>query len=129
MAALDKLPKGAATTDAVRHHLAVELSKGAPTLKEIAPRLRMSSRTLHRRLEEERTSYRDILNEVRRELATRHLQERHLAIGEIAFMLGFSEPSAFHRAFKRWTGRAPLDYRNIERSGAGASAPLRTAQI
>ena len=112
MAALNKLPKGAATTDAVRHHLAAELSKGAPTLKEIAPRLRMSSRTLHRRLEEERTSYRQVLDEVRRELAARHLQERHLAIGEIAFVLGFSEPSAFHRAFKRWTGRAPLHYRN-----------------
>jgi AraC-like DNA-binding protein len=118
MAALHRLPKGAATTDAVRRHLAGELSKGAPTLEQVAPRLRMSTRTLHRRLEEERTSYREILNEVRRELATRHLQERQLAIGEIAFLLGFSEPSAFHRAFKRWTGHAPLDYRDMGQTSA-----------
>ena len=45
---------------------------------------------------------------LRRELAARHLSERRLAISEIAFLLGFSEPSAFHRAFKRWTGHAPL---------------------
>jgi AraC-like DNA-binding protein len=118
IAALQKLPKGAVTTDAVRRHLAAELSKGAPTLEQVAPRLRMSPRTLHRRLEEERTSYRVILNEVRRELATRYLQERQLAIGEIAFVLGFSEPSAFHRAFKRWTGHAPLDYRDMAEARA-----------
>jgi AraC-like DNA-binding protein len=73
-----------------------------------APRLHMSPRTLHRRLEEEGTSFRQVLTEVRRELAARHLSERRLAIGEIAFLLGFSEPSAFHRAFKRWTGHGPL---------------------
>jgi AraC-like DNA-binding protein len=46
------------------------------------------------------------------------LQERQLAIGEIAFLLGFSEPSAFHRAFKRWTGHAPLDYRDMGQTSA-----------
>jgi AraC-like DNA-binding protein len=50
---------------------------------------------------------------VRREIAARHLAERQLAISKIAFLLGFSEPSAFHRAFKRWTGRAPLSYREL----------------
>ncbi len=111
--ALQKLPKGEAATDALRRHLAGELCKGQPILEQIAPRLHMSPRTLHRRLEEEQTSFRDILTEVRRELAARHLAERQLAIGEIAFMLGFSEPSAFHRAFKRWTGQAPLKYREL----------------
>ena len=53
--------------------------------------------------------------EVRRD--ARHLSERQLAIGEIAFLLGLSEPSAFHRAFKRWTGLAPLTYSEIARAG------------
>ncbi len=108
-----KLPKGEAVTDAVRRLLAGELCNGEPNLDEIAPRLHMSARTLHRRLEEERTSFRQVLAEVRREIAARHLSERRLAIGEIAFLLGFSEPSAFHRAFKRWTGHAPLAYRQL----------------
>lgn len=112
-AILETLPKGEAATDAVRRHLAGELGEGQPTLELIAPRLHMSARTLHRRLEEEGTSFREILTEVRREIATRYLLERRLAIGEIAFLLGFSEPSAFHRAFKRWTGQAPLTYRNV----------------
>jgi AraC-like DNA-binding protein len=49
---------------------------------------------------------------VRRELAERHLREQRLAIGEIGFLLGFSEASVFHRAFKRWTGWRPLAYRD-----------------
>jgi AraC-like DNA-binding protein len=67
----------------------------------------MSPRTLHRRLDEEATNFRFVLTEVRRELAVRHLVECRLAIGEIAFPLGFSEVSALHCAFKHWTGHAP----------------------
>jgi AraC-like DNA-binding protein len=118
VAMLQKLPKSDAVTDAVRRYLAGELCNGEPTLEQIAPRLHMSARTLHRRLEDEGTSFRQILTEVRRELATRHLSERRLAIGEIAFLLGFSEPSAFHRAFKRWTGYAPLTYRELARAAS-----------
>src|SRR5262249_51637173 len=113
MAVIEKLPRGEATTDAVRRYLAGGLGDGQPTLEQIAPRLHMSPRTLHRRLEEEGTSFRQVLSEVRRELAARHLSEGRLAIGEIAFLLGFSEPSAFHRAFKRWTGHAPLAWREL----------------
>ena len=113
LAMFQRLPKGEAVTDSVRRLLARELSNGEPSLEQIAPRLHMSARTLHRRLEEEGTSFRRVLAEVRREIAARHLSERRLAIGEIAFLLGFSEPSAFHRAFKRWTGHAPLAYRQM----------------
>ena len=111
VAMVAKLPKGEAATDAVRRYVAGELCNGEPKLEHIAPRLHMSPRTLHRRLEQEGTNFRQVLTEVRRELATRHLMERQLPVGEIAFLLGFSEPSAFHRAFKRWTGLAPLAYR------------------
>ena len=118
VAVIARLPKGEATTDAVRRLLATELGEGQPTLEQIAPRLHMSPRTLHRRLEEEGTSFRQVLTEVRRELAARHLSERRLAIGEIAFLLGFSEPSAFHRAFKRWTGHGPLSYRELAQTAS-----------
>jgi len=113
LALFQKLPKCEAVTDAVRRLLAGELCNGEPSLEQTAPRLHMSARTLHRRLEEEGTSFRQVLAEVRREIAAKHLSERRLAIGEIAFLLGFSEPSAFHRAFKRWTGYAPLAYRQL----------------
>ena len=111
LAMFQRLTKVKAVRDSVRRLLAGELCNGEPNLEQIAPRLHMSARTLHRRLEEEGTSFRQVLAEVRREIGARHLSERRLAIGEIAFLLGFSEPSAFHRAFKRWTGHAPLAYR------------------
>jgi AraC-like DNA-binding protein len=122
VALLAKLPKAEATTDAVRRFLAEELSNGQPKLEQLAPRLRMSPRTLHRRLEQEGTNFRQVLAEVRRELAVRHLVERRFAIGEIAFLLGFSEVSAFHRAFKQWTGHAPHAYRALQQSSAQEAA-------
>lgn len=121
MALLAKLPKAEATSDAVRRFLAEELSTGQPRLEQLAPRLHMSARTVHRRLEQEGTNFRRILIEVRHELAVRHLVERQLAIGEIAFLLGFSEVSAFHRAFKHWTSHAPHAphaYRALQQSSA-----------
>jgi AraC-like DNA-binding protein len=112
---LGSLSPAEATTDTVRRLLAQELCDGEPTLERLAARLHMSARTLHRRLENEGTTFRCIVTDVRRELAERHLRERQLGVGEIAFLLGFSEPSAFHRAFKRWTGRPPRAYRQAIR--------------
>jgi AraC-like DNA-binding protein len=71
----------------------------------------MSRRTLERRLSEEGTTYRDLVEGLRRGLAEQFLVEPRVAIAEVAFLLGFSEASAFHRAFKRWTGKTPTDYR------------------
>jgi AraC-like DNA-binding protein len=71
----------------------------------------MSERTLRRRLGEGATSFKRILDEVRRELAIGYVQERQLSTGEIAFLLRYSEPSAFQRAFKRWTKLTPSEYR------------------
>jgi AraC-like DNA-binding protein len=75
-------------------------------------------RGLPRRLQEERTAFHEVLDETRRDLAKRYVREQRLPLGEVAFLLGFSEPSAFHRAFKRWTGTTPAAYR----SGPGAAA-------
>ena len=118
VALLDQLPKALGTTDTVRRFVVEELSNGQPRLEQLARRLHMSLRTLHRKLEQEGTSFRFILAEVRRELAMRHVSERRLAIGEIAFLLGFSEVSAFHRAFKHWTGRAPSAFRAAQKISA-----------
>lgn len=95
----------------LRAVLTQDLARGVPTLESAATRLAVSTRTLARRLKEEGTTFQDILDEVRCELAKRCLKDDKLPLGEVAFLLGFSEPSAFHRAFKRWTGQTPLAYR------------------
>ena len=76
----------------------------------VAKRLGIPSRSLQRRLKDEGTSFQAIREELRRELADRYLREG-LAVAEISFLLGFSEPSAFFRAFKRWTGSTPIAHR------------------
>jgi len=97
----------------LRGLLSGELGRALPTLETAAARLGVSARTLRRRLHEEGTTFQDVLDETRCELAKRHLGEDRLALSEVAFLLGFSEPSAFHRAFKRWTGQTPLAYRRL----------------
>jgi AraC-like DNA-binding protein len=62
-------------------------------------------------LEAEGTTFSDLVDTLRRDLATRYLREPAIAIAEVAFLLGFSEASAFHRAFKRWQGTTPSAYR------------------
>jgi YesN/AraC family two-component response regulator len=106
------------TSQRLRRLLEEELPDGTPTLRHLAHRLHMSPRTLHRRLGEEGTGFRRVLAQLRRELAARHLSEARLALGEIGFLLGFSEVSAFHRAFRRWTGWPPLAYRRAHAAAA-----------
>jgi AraC-like DNA-binding protein len=75
----------------------------------------MSPRTLQRRLASSGTSHRDLLDEIRRERARHLLSDRTLAIADVAGRLGFSETSAFFRAFRRWTGTSPQSYRLASR--------------
>ncbi len=89
-----------------------ELHGGEPSLARVARRMAMSGRTLQRRLEQERTSFASVLDQTRRHLAEAYIQERALALTEIAYLLGFSEPSAFTRAFQRWYGMSPSQYRS-----------------
>jgi AraC-like DNA-binding protein len=91
--------------------LASETRHGSPTLEAAAKRLGTSSRTLRRRLQDEGTSFHQVLDRARCELAKRYLADLRMPVGEIGFLLGFSEPSAFHRAFKRWTGTTPFEHR------------------
>ena len=73
--------------------------------------LAMSPRTLQRRLSAEHVSYQSLLEEARKEAAGRYLADGTLAIGEIAYLIGYSEPAPFHRAFKRWYGKTPEAFR------------------
>jgi AraC-like DNA-binding protein len=82
----------------------------APTLEDVASELAMSARSVQRVLRAEGTSYQHLLDDVRRELAVRHLAVRGTSAAEVAFLTGFSEPSAFSRAFRRWTGVTPGAY-------------------
>jgi AraC-like DNA-binding protein len=79
-------------------------------LHTLARKLHLSPRTLQRRLAEEGTSHQSLIDSVRREMALR-LLESDVPIAEAAYLLGFSEASAFHRAFKRWTGQTPAEFR------------------
>lgn len=95
----------------LRHLIAEALQNGVPELPALARSLGMSERSLRRRLDELGTSFRDVLDAVRKELALNHVKDRRLSLSEVAFLLGFSEPSTFHRAFKRWTGDTPAAFR------------------
>ncbi|GAB3043127.1 AraC family transcriptional regulator [Spirosoma pulveris] len=90
----------------------VSMMKGEePTLASIADRLAMGIRTLQLHLKESDTSYQQLLDETRKELAIGHLREPNLSTTDIAYLLGFAEPSVFFRSFKKWTGQTPGAYR------------------
>ena len=108
---LAKLPRQQSLVDSVRQEISAGLRGGDPGLDAIANKLGIAPRTLQRKLKEAGTSHQELLDEMRRELSIYYLQERDMAVCEVAFLLGFSETSAFHRAFKRWTGATPGEFR------------------
>ncbi|WP_309645815.1 helix-turn-helix transcriptional regulator [Phenylobacterium sp.] len=87
------------------------LEDGAPTFACVAAKLVVSHRTLRRRLKAEGTSYSKLLAMVRLEAARRCLANDNLTIDEIAYQLGYTEPTNFRHAFRRWTGQPPSAYR------------------
>lgn len=108
---LAKFPPRDSVISNVRTILSKELNGGNPSLERVAEQMGLSARTLQRKLHELGTSHNDLVDQIRHELATRYLREREMAICEVAYLLGFSEPSSFHRAFKRWTGVTPKEFR------------------
>jgi AraC-like DNA-binding protein len=96
------------------------LPSGIPFAAEVGKHLGMSTRTLNRRLSEKGTTYRQLVQDTQQEISTELLRNTTETVSEIAFQAGFSEQSAFNRAFKRWTGQSPLEYRkNSESSSFG----------
>lgn len=101
----------------VRIQISQALSDGAPSVASIAERLGMSGRTLQRRLSEQNCAFQDLVDRARKDLAQKLLSQSDYAVAEVAFLTGFSEQSAFTRAFKRWSGDTPAQYRKEARPG------------
>ncbi len=107
---LSELPGSDTVSDRVRRLVTKQLAGRDLNVDRIAEQLHISRRTLHRRLREEGTTFKKLADEVRRELARRYLEKGGLSMGEISFLLGFSEVAAFYRAFNRWEKRTPLSF-------------------
>lgn len=96
----------------LRALLIEQLPAGRPNLTTVARELHMSSRKLQHRLEDENTSFRELLEGVRKELAQQYLRQHHRSIAQIAYLVGFSEPASFTRFFRRHTGISPKAFRD-----------------
>lgn len=111
----ERLIQGNAFSDQVFQWMMKCMPAYFPTLQQTSEYFNMSTRTLQNKLNEEQTSYNLLSARVRKELAISYLEIKAHSIGEIAYLLHFSEPSAFQNAFKKWTGVSPGQYRSTER--------------
>jgi AraC-like DNA-binding protein len=103
----------------VQRALASRVAGGDTRIELIGRELGLAPRTLQRRLSDEGVSYQKLLDDARKTAAGQYLGRSSLAIGEIAYLLGYSEPAAFHRAFKRWYQATPEAFRLLK----GSSSP------
>jgi len=117
---LERLSNRTGVALEVQRALVARVTGGDTKIESVARQLTMSARTLQRRLAEEGVSYQELLDGARKQAAGQYLSESTLAIGEVAYLVGFSEPAAFHRAFKRWFGLTPERFR---RQGQIAPTP------
>ncbi len=108
---LTSLPSHGDLVASVSSTIARQMAKELPSLPSTAAAVHLPERTLQRRLAEKGVSHSTLLDEVRRDLALKYIGDAGLSIGEIAYLLHFSDSTAFHRAFKRWTEEAPVQYR------------------
>jgi len=97
--------------DRVRTEIRARLAHGYPALEDVSEALQISPNAIQREFRAAQSSYKDAVEEVRRSLAFVYLRQRELPLSEIAFLLGYSELSAFSRAFTRWTGASPRHHR------------------
>lgn len=97
----------------VRATIAKLVREGRVGAEDVAKALAVSVRTLHRRLEKSGTTFGGLCDEARCSAALAHLRDPKIPIKETASLLGFSEPSTFYRAFRRWTGDTPAHYRRV----------------
>ncbi|HVU04003.1 MAG TPA: AraC family transcriptional regulator ligand-binding domain-containing protein [Polyangiaceae bacterium] len=107
----DRLKDSEGIAGRVRDGLAGDLRAGTASMRTSARRLGMGVATLRRRLEDEGTTFSAIVDDLRKQLAERHLTSAGATVSEVAFLLGFSDVRAFGRAFRRWTGQSPSEFR------------------
>jgi AraC-like DNA-binding protein len=108
--------------DRVRSLVSESLADGDPSMAAIATSLHMSRSTLRRRLRQQGTTHRTLLQDVRRDHALRYLRQQNLSIEEIAYLVGYDDSTAFHKAFRKWTGATPAELRAQTRLNADANA-------
>jgi AraC-like DNA-binding protein len=108
---LGEIRLGQSLLERTRLELSRQLPEAGPDLQQIAARLALSPRTLQRRLREAGLSFNQLVDETRQQLVLHYLRDPALELAEIAFLVGFSEPASLARAFRRWTGQSPGDYR------------------
>jgi AraC-like DNA-binding protein len=104
---MEDLNRDASFRDRVRACLLEVLASGHYSMTNIASELAISSRTLQRRLHQEGTTFQEVLDELREELARHYLSATEYSSAEISFLLGYEEPNSFFRAFRTWTGETP----------------------
>lgn len=109
--ALASRPKTDDLIDKLRYLVRDALKQGEPNIERLATRMHMSGRTLQRRLADLKTSFQEVLDGVRFDLARTYLRDDRLDISQVAYLLGYSELRAFDRAFRRWANMAPRDWR------------------
>lgn len=112
---LAALPHAESVTEKVRNFILEQLAPGNFGLDDAARRLRMSARTLGRRLAEEGTTFKQLVDDARKSVALRLVAGHELGLSEVALLAGFSETPSFYRAFRRWTGLTPNQYRSAHR--------------
>lgn len=110
--ALSSRPRTDDLIDKLRHQIREALKQGEPNVERLATRLNMSGRTLQRRLSDLQTSFQEVLDLVRFDLARAYLKDARLDVSQVAYLLGYSELRAFDRAFRRWAGKSPTEWRS-----------------
>lgn len=115
---IDRQP--ASTSAAIKSLISIDLATGLPSFTEVAQQLHMSESSLRRRLQQESTTYQQLKDEVRCEVAVDKLINEDTKVAELSDYLGFTEPSSFVRSFKSWTGETPRSYRDKAQSLGGA---------
>jgi AraC-like DNA-binding protein len=117
---VDKMGPGTGVADQVRRKLVGVMDGGETSIEAMAKKLGMSARSLQRHLADEGTGYNDLLAQILAEFAKRYLARGTISASEVAYLIGFTEPPAFFKAFKRWTGMTPTEF---QQGGATPTGP------
>jgi AraC-like DNA-binding protein len=112
-AAMAQLPQAGDLAEVTRRVIGNLAPHGMPELEQVAHELRLSPRVFYRRLAEQGLNFRDVREAALRQVAEAHLRDARLSLADVGALLGYSEQSAFSRAFKRWTGVSPLRWRQL----------------